>query len=217
MELLKMKSNHPWEFRWTAAGVFFCVLTLAVILIGVNQTTAVVTNANAIQAEAEALMNTIQAGDLETLSGMLYGAPDLGTAPERDKDAESMLWYAYLESLQYRISDQLTTPDNSIAVEVQLTAMDLSAVTDALQESAPGLLAEKAVALDDEKTVYDENRQYREEFIADVLLDSSRQILSQPLAEAEHTLTLHFVRSGHSWLALPSEELLHLLSGYITQ
>lgn len=176
MELLKMKSNHPWAFRWAAAGVFFCVLTLAVILIAVNQTTAVVTNANAIRTETEALMNTIQAGDLETLSGMLYGAPDLGTAPERDKDAESLLWYAYLESLQYRISDQLTTPDNSIAVEIQLTTMDLSAVTAALQESAPGLLAEKAASMADEQAVYDENRQYREEFIADVLLDSSKQI-----------------------------------------
>lgn len=217
MELLKMKSKNPWTLRWIAAGVFFCVLTLAVILIAVNQSAAVITNATAIRAEAEALMNTIQTGDLEALSGMLYGTPDLGTAPERDKNAEGLLWYAFLDSLQYQIDPQLTTPDSGIAVNVQLTCLDLSSAAEALQESAPAMLAEKAAALDDEKAVYDENRQYRKEFIADVLLDAARQVLSQPLPEAEHTITLHFVRSGNTWVALPSEELTQLLGGYITQ
>lgn len=217
MELLKMKSKNPWTVRWIAAGVFFCVLTLAVVLVALNQSAAVITNANTIRAEAEALMNTIQAGELEALSEMLYGSPDLGTAPKRDKDAQSLLWYAFLDSLQYQIEPQLTTPGDSIAVNMKITCMDLSAATEALQAAAPALLVEKAIALNDEKVVYDENRQYRQEFIADVLLDATRQVLSQPLPEAEHTITLHFVRSGHIWQALPSEELTQLLGGYITQ
>ena len=155
------------------------------------------------------------AGDYGALEALLYGAPHLGEAPQKDDSAQGLIWKAYLDSIEYSFGSCYAV-DSNMALDVCVTCLDISSVTDSIQEIAPGLMAKKAAQITDENKVYDEAHNYREDFLAEVMAESAAQALGNQAQTMEQTFTLLLVRSNGTWQVVPTEEFLRFLSGFVS-
>lgn len=202
--------------RWSIAGLLVCLCTLAVVIWGTHSSPVVLVDPHAIEDAADSVMAAAVSGDYGTLEGLLYGVPQLGQAPAADDSAEGMLWQAYLDSIEYRFPGSCYSLDSQLALDVSITCLDISAVTETLQETAPGIMAEMASQITEESEVYDKGHNYLDSFLADVMKAAAAKALAQDMPVAEHTLTLRLVRSGGGWQVVPTEALLQFLSGYVS-
>ena len=125
--------------------------------------------------------------------------------------------YNALTVLGLGVSLGISLKDCAAALlDVRVSCLDISSVTDSLQKIAPGLMAKKAAQITDENKVYDEARNYREDFLAEVMAESAAQALEDTNQTMERTFTLQLVRSEGAWQVIPTEELLQFLSGFVS-
>lgn len=200
-----------------AAGVLVCLCTLILLTVGIHSAPAIRVDPASVTEAAEQVMACASSGDYEALKGLLYGAPDLGTPPADEKSAEGQIWNAFHESIQYEFSEDCHILDSGVALDMHVTCLDLSAVTEALQKRAPRLLAEKARTLDDESLIYDEEHNYREAFLAEVMEDAAARVLAEVPQTLEREIQLQFVRADGRWQVVPSGELMQFLSGFLSE
>lgn len=201
---------------WAIAGLLVSLCTLFVLRYGTTHGPAVLVDSGSVAEAADQVMACAASGDYEALENLLYGSPHLGEAPQKDDSAQGLIWKAYLDSIEYSFPDSCYAVDANMALDVCVTCLDISSVTDSLQEIAPGLMAKKAAQITDEKKVYDEAHNYREDFLAEVMAESAAQALGNQNQTMERTFTLQLVRSDGTWQVLPTEELLQFLSGFVS-
>jgi hypothetical protein len=94
--------------------------------------------------------------------------------------------------------------------------MDISAVTTSLQAIAPDRMAQLAKEKTEEE-IYDAERNYLPEFVDEVLRSATAEVLAQEIPTMVRTMTLQLVRANGSWQVVPTEELMHFLSGYVAE
>lgn len=201
---------------WAAAGLIISLLTLFVLRYGTTHSGAVLVDSDPLIQAADQIMTCAAAGDYEALESLLYGAPQLGAAPEKDDSAQGQIWKAYLESMEYSFPGNCYPVDSNIALDVHVKCLDISSVTDALQEIAPDLMTKKAASITDGSKVYDSEHNFREAFLAEVMAESAAQVLKSGTQTMERTFSLQFTRSQGVWQALPTQELFQLLSGFVS-
>lgn len=202
---------------WAAAGILVSLCTVVLLCCGLHSSPAILVDPADLTEAVQQVMTCAVSGDYDALGGLLYGSPDLGTVPEDDQSAQSLIWKAFHESIQYECSETCYLLDSQAALDLRVTCLDIAAVTDALQKSAPKLLMEKARALGDEKAVYDEAHNYRADFLAEVMGEAAAQALASASQTMERELTLQFARVGDQWQIVPTEQLLQFLSGFVSE
>ena len=212
-----MKRFKKPAILWALAGVVLSLLTLAVTVIGINSSPVVLVKSAVVTEAAGQTLDCVRSGDYDALGQMLHGAPNLGDAPEKNNNAESMLYYAFLDSLRYQVSQEFIATDSGISVDVRIQCMDISAVSESLQAIVPDLMNQIANEKGDEKLVYDEQNNYRDDFIAEVLRTATTQVLNESVPTMERDLTLEPIQSKNGWQVVPTESFLQLLSGYVSQ
>ena len=200
---------------WAIAGLLVSLCTLFVLRYGTTHGPAVLVDAQSVAEAADQVMACAAAGDYGALEALLYGAPHLGEAPQKDDSAQGLIWKAYLDSIEYSFGSCYAV-DSNMALDVCVTCLDISSVTDSIQEIAPGLMAKKAAQITDENKVYDEAHNYREDFLAEVMAESAAQALGNQAQTMEQTFTLLLVRSNGTWQVVPTEEFLRFLSGFVS-
>ncbi len=202
---------------WASAGAVLSLCVLITVFCGLKSHPRFLASPSKVMNAAEEVLNCARAGDLGSLSKLLYGEPSLGNVQSRDSSAQSMIWYAYLESIQYSVSETIDATDTGVSLSVTVTCLDISTVIESLKDAAPALMAHKASQIDDESIIYDESHNYREAFVAEVLQDATEQILQKQPQTAEHEVTLQLVRSDEDWQVVPTDELLQLLTGFVSE
>ena len=200
---------------WAIAGLLVSLCTLFVLRYGTTHGPAVLVDAQSVAEAADQVMACAAAGDYGALEALLYGAPHLGEAPQKDDSAQGLIWKAYLDSIEYSFGSCYAV-DSNMALDVCVTCLDISSVTDSIQEIVPGLMAKKAAQITDENKVYDEAHNYREDFLAEVMAESAAQALGNQAQTMEQTFTLLLVRSNGTWQVVPTEEFLRFLSGFVS-
>ena len=200
---------------WAIAGLLVSLCTLFVLRYGTTHGPAVLVDSQSVAEAADQVMACAAAGDYGALEALLYGAPHLGEAPQKDDSAQGLIWKAYLDSIEYSFGSCYAV-DSNMALDVCVTCLDISSVTDSIQEIAPGLMAKKAAQITDENKVYDEAHNYREDFLAEVMAESAAQALGNQAQTMEQTFTLLLVRSNGTWQVVPTEEFLRFLSGFVS-
>lgn len=202
--------------RWAIAGLLVSLCTLFVLIYGTTHGPTLLVENSVILDAADQVMSCAASGDYSTLEPLLYGAPTLGDAPEADNSAQGLIWKAYLDSIQYSFPETPYAVDSKIALDVCVTCLDISAITDSLHDIAPKLMADKAAQITEVAVVYDEDNNYQEAFLAEVMAESAAQALESSSITMEQTMTLQFVRSNGTWQLLPSDEFLQFLSGFLS-
>ncbi len=212
-----MKKTTLSVFLWAAAGLILAAVTIGTAVYGIYSTPSIRMDQAVVLDAAEQTLSCARSGDYAALSQLLYGAPDLGEAPEKTDEAQSMIWHAYLDSISWELADTCTPTDTGLAVDVTVRCMDISAVTTALQTVAPERMTQLAKEKTKEEEIYDKDKNYLPEFVAEVLRSATADVLAQPVQTMERTMTLQLVRAGSGWQVLPTEALMHFLSGFVAE
>lgn len=209
-----MKKRTLTALLWMASGLLIGLLILAILISGLKQPPKLLVDDAAIRSEAEELMASLRAGDYEKAGGLLSGTPDLGQPPRPDTP-EGLIWRAYTDSIRYECAPCCGCTGSQVTLELSLQCLDISSVTDALQQTAQAVLQERAAQLQDESLIYDGEHKYLDSFLNPILMDAAAQALEEHGKPMERQLELVFTRQDGTWKIVPTQELQQLLSGYV--
>lgn len=161
------------------------------------------------------LMDALCTGDYAGAEDLLYGSPDLGLGREPESEVGGLIWDAFTESLRCELSGELYATNNGVAQDVYVTGLDIAGVMEELGRHARALLEQRVAQAEAVSEVYDENNEYRKDFVMAVLSDAASDILAKSPAETEHLVTVNLVYEDDRWQAVPGSAFLETISGNV--
>lgn len=164
------------------------------------------------QSQAVAMMNALCKGDFDGASQRILGQPQLGLDREPADDVGRILWDAYVESFSYELDGDCYSTGSGLAQKVKLTCLDLDSATAGLHEATVKLLEERVENAEDYDLIYDENDQYREEFLMAAVRDSAAALLKTAGTKTLE-LTLNLCYQEGQWWVMADNGLLDAISG----
>lgn len=210
-----MKNMKKPAILWGIAGLVLSLCVLIAAVYGMNSSPAMLADPASVTAAAEQVLDCARSGNFEELETLLSGNTQLGEAPSGEDTAESLIWQAFLESVEYEIAEEVTTSGSGVCVNVHIRCLDISQLSATLQESVPELIRKIVTETEDKSKIYDAERNYQDTFLAEVLLTATQQILTKQLPTMEFDMVLNLVPSADGWLVTPTEELLQFLTGFV--
>jgi hypothetical protein len=199
-------------------GLLALVLTVSGIYLALsnrNASPVLVRQPEAARVQVQTMLDALCAGDYQKVSSCLYGTPDLGMDGQAADPVGQLFWEALGSSFRYEVPGDFHATDSGVALDVTISALDVSAVTVNLRERARALLEERIAAAEDPSEIYDANNEYREDFVMDALYDAAREAMDQDAREITWDLTLNLIYENGQWWIMPEQELLKALSGGI--
>ena len=159
------------------------------------------------------LMDAIVACDYEKASSLIYGKPQLGLDREPADQVGVMLWNAFGQSQAYELKGGCTAKDSGLVQHVVFTYLDMPSVTANLSDRSEALLMERienAANIDD---IYDENNEYREDVVMEVLAEAVAMALKEEAQTVSVELTLNLIYRDGQWWIVADNALLDAISG----
>ena len=207
-----MKQTKTLSSIFLAVGAFLAVVCVVLSLTQLSAQPVLVTIPEDAQQHATGLMEAICRGDYDKAGQMLYGTPELGADRPATDEVGQMIWKAFVDSLEYEFVGDFYATDTGIARDVSITALDISSVTATLRERSQNLLEHRVANARDVSQVYDENNEYREDFVMNILYDATYQSLQEDARTQNHTLTLNLVYRQGQWWVMPDAALMRVTS-----
>ena len=162
-------------------------------------------------------MEAVCSGDFERAETMLYGRPKLGVDRQPADVAGTMIWNAYVNSLDYELVGELYATDHGLAQDVKIIFMELPTVTANLSTRTHQLLNEAIAAAEDVSEVYDEKNEYREDLVMDILHRAVAQALEEDVRYSYRIVQLQLVCRDGQWKAVADRAFLDAISGGISE
>lgn len=197
-------------------GVAVLVLTLVMSVAFLNTPVAVLAVSPEVSETATAFLDAVCAGDYAAAGQHLYGTPDLGLDQAPADDVAAILWDAFVESTDYTLEGEPYAANGGLCQDVVFTGMDLFAAADALGQGAQQLLPQYVEQAADLEAVYDEQNQYRQEFVRKVLQDAADAVTRDPSYHTSQTIQLTLLHRDGQWWVSPDAALLRAISGGIS-
>ena len=210
-----MKIQKVLSLVFALIAAALTALTLWVISGAMDAEPVLMKTPAAAAETADAVMTAICDGDFAAAREKLYGQPNLGTDRAPGDPVGALLWEAFLESLSYELLGECYATDAGLAQNVKISCLDFSSVTASLRDRAQELLVQRVEEAEDADTIYDENGDYREDFVMEVLLEVTGESLKEDARKKEQNLTLNLVYKQGSWWVMADSELLNAISGGI--
>lgn len=190
-----------------AAGtVFLCLQSL-------NQAPTLVKTPINATTQVESLMRSVCKNDYAAASALIYGTPDLGTQQEDADPITSTIWNAYVGSIEYELVGDCFATNSGIAQNVHLKYLNIIGLTDALKVRARSLLEQRINEADDMEDIYDENNDFRQDFLDAVVKDAVKTTVSQDVQYLEADLTVNLAYTEGKWWIVADDALVRFLSG----
>ena len=176
-----------------------------------------VLTSNPVEAENRVVefMDAVCGADYDKVSACISGNPDLGLSRPASDDVGVLLWNAYTGSLSYDLVGGCYATDDGLAQKVSLTGLDITSVTSVLKERSQTLLEQRVAEAEDASDVYDENNEYREDFVMAVLYDAAEMALESDARQMTVEFTLNLVYQEDMWMVVADNALLDAISGDI--
>lgn len=196
-------------------GVCAATLGIWLAMTNLDASPVLVEQPKAAENQVQTMLEALCDQDYDTVSGTLYGVPGLGLGREAQDPVGQMLWQAYADSLTYELVGEFYVTDSGVARNVIITGLDLDSVTENLRTRAQTLLEQRVAQAEDPDEVYDENNEYREEFVMAVLYDAVQDALREDAKTAVWEFPLNLIYEKGQWWIMPESELLEAVSGGI--
>ena len=207
-----MKATKFFAAVFALLGV--CAAVFAVYLGFANQNALPMLLEKNDQARTQvvSMMDSLCQGDFESASGCMLGQPLLGVDREPAEALGKLYWDAYLESISYELEGDCYPTEKGLAQKVKITCLNLKSATDGLHDATVKLLEQRVEMAEDLDLVYDENDQYRQEFLMDAVYDSAAALLdAAEMKTLELTLNLSY--QDGQWWVVADNGLLDVISG----
>ena len=190
-----------------AAGtVFLCLQSL-------NQAPTLVKTPINATTQVEGLMRSVCKNDYAAASSLIYGTPDLGAQQEDADPITTTIWNAYVESIEYELVGECFATDTGVAQNVHLKYLNIVGLTDALKVRARSLLEQRISEADDMEDIYDENNDFRQDFLDSVVDEAVKATVSQDMQYLETDLTVNLAYTEGKWWIVADDALVRFLSG----
>ena len=161
------------------------------------------------------LMDAVCRGDYEAAGNAILGSPDLGIDRDPADALGQLFWAELVESMDYTLEGSCYTTQNGLAQDVTFTYLDLSSVTASLRERSQAMLEERVQQAEDTSEIYDENNEYREDFVMEVLLDAAEEALREDAHLVTVELTVNMKYQNGAWQIVADKSLLDAITGGI--
>lgn len=169
----------------------------------------------AARARVQTMLDALCEGDWNTVSSSLYGTPDLGLDRDAADPVGQLFRQAVEDSYTYELAEDFHATDSGVSLDVVITALDLDCVTVNLRDRAQAKLEQRIREADDPDEVYDENNEFREEFVMGALYDAALEALEQDAQTISWEITLNLIYQNDRWWIMPEQTLLEAISGGI--
>ena len=161
------------------------------------------------------MLDALCAGEYDTVSGCLYGKPGLGMDREAQDEVGRLIWDALGDSFRYEICGDFHATDSGVALDIIISALDIDSVTVNLRQRAQTLLEQRIAEAEDTDQIYDENNEYREDFVMGALRDAAKDALREDADTISWEITLNLIYEDGQWWIMPESQLLQAISGGI--
>lgn len=212
-----MKLSKFFSVLFGLIGICVAISAMWLSVHAMDAEPAIIETPEAALEQVESMMDSFCAGDYAAASTCIYGNPDLGMDREAADEVGVLIWSAFEKSMTYELVGECYATNSGLAQNIRVTTMDISAVTDYLEANARVTIETRALEEIDYDAVFDENNEYREEFIQAALKDVTTEALGQPNAGITTEVTLHLVWSDGQWWVVSNETLLNAVSGGIVK
>ena len=196
-------------------GIVAAVVAVNMGLTNRNADPVLLATPEAASQQVTGLMEAVCSGDFATASTYLQGQPGLGVDREATDEVGILIWEAFCDSMSYELVGECYATEAGLSQNVTLTCMDVTTVTAVLKERSQALLEQRVDEAEDLEDVYDENLQYREDFVMDVLYDAAVMALEKDAKIMTTELTLNLSFQNEQWWIAADRELLDAISGGI--
>lgn len=208
-----MKHPKILSAGFALAGAALAALAVALSLGNLRADPVLVRVPDAAHSCAQSVMDSLCSGDYTAAEEKLYGTPSLGLDRVPTDEVGQLIWKAYADSLQYTFDGDFYATDTGIARNVVITALDLTSVTSPLKERSQALLEHRVAIAKDVSQIYDENNDYREDFVMNVLFDAAYQSLQEDAQYKSQSIALNLVYKQGKWWVVPDAALIAAISG----
>ena len=162
---------------------------------------------------SETLMAALSQGNYETASSCLAGQPDLGLDREPEAETGKLLWNAFAASFQYEFTGECYATSTGVARTVMITTLDLNKVTARLPQRLDDLLGAKIASGSTMSDIYDEEGNFRQDLIQELLLQGLAEILEEDAPTVTRGVSMNLVYENNRWLVSCDQALLQAISG----
>lgn len=208
-----MKKIKSYPMLFALAGMLLALAALG-LSIGWRQAPPVLVMApDAAEVRSDELMSALAEGDFAGAQTVLYGNPDLGVDRQPKDAVGQLIWDAFCGSIDYSFSGELYATDKGLARDVAITTLDITSITGTLKERSTVLLEQRVQQAEDVSQIYDEQNNYREDFVMDVLYDAATQSLQEDARYLTRQITLNLVYHQGNWWVMPDGALIQVISG----
>ena len=199
-------------------GLLGLVLTVGGVWLAMNNRDAgpvLTEQPEAARNQVVTMLDALCAGEYDTVSGCLYGKPGLGMDREAQDEVGRLIWDALGDSFRYEICSDFHATDSGVALDIIISALDIDSVTVNLRQRAQTLLEQRIAEAEDTDQIYDENNEYREDFVMGALRDAAKDALREDADTISWEITLNLIYEDGQWWIMPESQLLQAISGGI--
>ena len=159
------------------------------------------------------MLDGVCEGDYAAASGCILGTPSLGVDREAADELGVLYWDAFVESASYELVGECYATENGVAQDITFNCLDLNSVTGSLRERSQALLEERIENTTDLTEIYDENNDYREDVVMEVLYEAARDALAEDAVMITVELTVNLKYQDGKWWVVADKALLDAISG----
>lgn len=206
-----MKGGKIFSWLFGLLGICLMVFTAVLCFASLNAAPKVVQLPEQARLCAEEFVDAVSHGDFEEVQSRLLGQPELGLDREPEGGVSKLIWDAFVDSLSGTLHRGPYATDMGPAWDMTVSYLDISSVTECLDERAEELLAQRQTQSGED--LLDENGQYPEALVQEVLLEAARLALEEDGNMVTRELTLNLVFQDGQWWVAGDKALLEVLSG----
>ena len=212
-----MKISKFFAGMFALLGIAVAAATVWLCLQSLDKEPVLLRRPDAAVSRVDDLFRSGSEDDYTAASRLIYGEPDLGGDREHMEKISAMIWDAYVDSFRYELVGDCVPTDIGGAQQVTVTYLDITGVTDGLQDRSRALLQQRVAEAEDVEDIYDENNNYRPDFVDGVVTDAAREALREDASYLETELTVELVYVKGQWWILADQALMQAISGGIAQ
>lgn len=210
-----MTIKNYFSGLFAALGILLAAGAVTAALCSLNVSPMLLRTPSAAVRTAEAMLDAVCEGDYAAAGEMMYGSPDLGASRDAADAVGIVIWEAFVDSLDYELVGKCYATDSGVAMDVKLTGLNMDSVTASLGERSMAMLEKRVAEAEDVSEIYDENNEYRADFVMEVLCDAAREALEADAELSQWEFTLNLVFYQGQWLIMPEQPVIHAISGGI--
>ena len=197
------------------AGILAAVSVIFLSIRCVDTKPILLTPPEAALEQLSDMLDAVCDSDYAAASTYILGTPDLGADAATQDALGQILWNSFVQSMNYQLEGECYTTDDGLAQDITFTYLDITSITNTLRERSQVMLEQRVAEAEDISQVYNENNEYREDIVMEILYAATEAALAEDARTVTVDLTVNLKFRDGQWWVVADTALLDAISGGI--